>query len=115
MKIKTEFYLRSYVLLQCVAIIGYLSSCDNDPEANPAPSIQGEVRDKGAALGDQEQFTIDANRRQIVSADGFITLNFPAGAVPATTTVTIQKIENTTPNGLRYAFRLSPHEKFNAP
>jgi hypothetical protein len=116
MKIKTGSFLHLFVLLLCVAILFYLPSCDrSDAEGDPVPLTIGDVRDKGVALGDQEQFTIEASGGEIISADGAITLKFPEGAVAGTTTVTIQKIDNTSPNGLGNAFRLGPHETFKAP
>lgn len=44
----------------------------------------------------------------LATADGKITLTFPAGALAADTTIEIQPITNTAPGGLGTAYRLSP-------
>jgi hypothetical protein len=81
----------------------------------PAPLTNGEVRPIGDPLDAAENFTLDANGGSITSADGSITIHFPAGAVSSTTPVTIQKLLNTTPNGVGHAYRLTPHTDFGSP
>ncbi len=63
---------------------------------------------KGDPQGTATTQMIDAAGGSISSADGRITLDIPAGALAAATTVSIQPITNTTPNGLGLAYRLEP-------
>lgn len=114
MRIKI-FSIRSIPSLSCLLIITCLLSCREDGQDEPVPSINGEVRPVGDPLEGVENFTVDQNGGSIASADGSIVLHFPAGAVSSTTTVTIQKLFNTTPNGVGHAYRLSPHADFASP
>ena len=93
-----------------------LLSCDRDDVLDESqPPRSGEIRPLGEPLADAEIFTVDQSGGSVTSSDGSITLQFPAGAVSSTTTVTIQKLANTTPNGIGDAYRLSPHADFAAP
>jgi hypothetical protein len=70
------------------------------PTYAPAP--------KGDPQGTATTQTIDAAGGSVTSADGRITLDIPAGALASATTVSIQPITNTTPNGLGLNYRLEP-------
>ena len=63
---------------------------------------------KGTASGAETTQTIDAAGGTLTSADGGIDLTIPAGALATPTTVSIQPISNTAPNGLATAYRLTP-------
>jgi hypothetical protein len=63
---------------------------------------------KGDPQGAATTQMIDATGGSVTSADGRITLNIPAGALGTATTVTIQPITNTTPNGIGLGYRLQP-------
>lgn len=112
-KIPSIYPILSIWFILCITC---LSSCDRDEILDESqPPRSGEVRPLGEPLGEAEVFTVDKSGGTITSSDGSITLEFPAGAVSATTTVTIQKLVNTTPNGIGDAFRLSPHADFASP
>lgn len=99
-----------------LSVVTCLLSCDRDDVLEePEASRQGEIRPVGEPLGDAEDFAVDQNGGTVASADGLITLHFPAGAVSSATTVTIQKVVNTTPNGMGDAYRLTPHADFASP
>ncbi len=70
------------------------------PTYAPAP--------KGDPWGSATTQMIDASGGSVTSADGRITLNIPAGALGTATTVSIQPITNTTPNGIGLGYRLQP-------
>lgn len=63
---------------------------------------------KGTASGTASTQTIGPAGGQLTSADGGVDLMIPAGALAAPTTVSIQPISNTAPNGLATAYRLTP-------
>jgi hypothetical protein len=63
---------------------------------------------KGDPQGTATTQMIDATGGSVTSADGRITLNIPAGALGTATTVSIQPITNTTPNGIGMGYRLEP-------
>jgi hypothetical protein len=63
---------------------------------------------KGDPQGTATVQTIDAAGGSLTSADGRVTLDMPAGALSTATTVSIQPITNTTPNGLALNYRLEP-------
>ena len=63
---------------------------------------------KGDPQGTATTQMIDAAGGSITSADGRITLDIPAGALASATTVSIQPITNTTPNGIGIGYRLEP-------
>jgi hypothetical protein len=70
------------------------------PTYTPAP--------KGDPQGTATTQMIDAVGGSVTSADGRITLTIPAGALGTATTVSIQPITNTTPNGIGSGYRLQP-------
>ncbi len=70
------------------------------PTYAPAP--------KGDPQGTATTQMIDASGGSVTSADGRITLNIPAGALGTATTLSIQPITNTTPNGIGLGYRLQP-------
>ena len=81
----------------------------------PVPQRTGEITAVGEPVSNAETFTVDQTGATIASSDGSITLHFPAGAVSSATTVSIQKLVSTTPNGVGDAYRLGPHGEFAAP
>jgi ZU5 domain-containing protein len=68
----------------------------------PAPSAVGKT------TGPAVSATIGSSGGSLSSADGGIHVTIPAGALATDTTIGIQPIENTAPNGLDGAFRLTP-------
>jgi hypothetical protein len=70
------------------------------PTYTPAP--------KGDPQGTATTQMIDATGGSMTSADGRITLNIPAGALGTATSISIQPITNTIPNGIGLGYRLQP-------
>lgn len=70
----------------------------------PVAAIVG----KGSPNGAPTSQTIDASGGKLSSPDGRLDVVVPAGAFASATTVTIQPITSTLPNGLASAYRLSP-------
>ena len=70
------------------------------PTYTPAP--------KGDPQGTATTQMIDATGGSVTSADGRSTLNIPAGALGTATTISIQPITNTIPNGIGLGYRLEP-------
>ncbi|HTB89920.1 MAG TPA: hypothetical protein VK743_18280 [Steroidobacteraceae bacterium] len=70
------------------------------PTYTPAP--------KGDPQGTATTQMIDVTGGSVTSADGRITLNIPAGALGTATTISIQPITNTIPNGIGLGYSLQP-------
>lgn len=104
--ILTQIFKKSYLILSLFVII---SSCNDDsPEQNNEEEHVGLVSPVGEPLGLAETFDIGAEGGDIKTSDGVIEISIPAGALSNTTTISIQPIENTTPNGIGSSYRLSP-------
>jgi hypothetical protein len=73
-----------------------------------AENTKGKPTAVGAPVAPAITKTIGPEGGTIASADNSISIIVPAGAVTATTSFSIQPIENKTPNGIGSAYRLSP-------
>jgi hypothetical protein len=70
----------------------------------------------GTPMGPPLTKTIGPGGGTVLSSDGRVELDFPAGAVAANTDITIQPITNTAPNGSGLAYQLMPEgTKFSIP
>ena len=79
------------------------SGSSPDPAtAEPQPSAVG------APEGQPVTANIGSAGGTLAAADGGISVTIPPGALAADTTIGIQPIENTAPNGLDGAYRLTP-------
>jgi len=87
-----------------VACGGGEGSGGSGPTSPPMAAIVG----KGSPNGAPTSQTIDASGGHVSSSDGRLDVVVPAGALASATTVTIQPITSTLPNGLASAYRLSP-------
>jgi hypothetical protein len=74
------------------------------PASPPVAAIVG----KGSPNGAPTSQTFDASGGKLSSSDGRLDVVVPPGAFASTTTLTIQPITSTLPNGLASAYRLSP-------
>lgn len=91
--------------------ISLLQSCKKDPvevapgkgTITPVPTPIGQPL--GAAVTKQ----IGSAGGSLSSADGRVTLTIPAGALSANTTISIQPIENTAPNGIGQSYDFLPN------
>jgi hypothetical protein len=77
-------------------------TCTDNFVPTYAPAPKGDPQ--GAAITQM----IDATGGSVTSADGRITLDVPAGALASATTISIQPITNTTPNGIGLGYLLEP-------
>lgn len=94
-----------------------LGSCTTKPGDLPDdPNLgKGVVRPFGKPIGNIISKSIGPEGGTIISADGGIEINVPAGAVSSNTTIFIQAITNTNQCGKGTAYRLTPHMQFIKP
>lgn len=88
------------------------------PNPNPVPEIptDAEKTPVGTPIGQAEQKMIGTNGGTFTTADGRISLEFPAGALNAETNITIQPVTNNCPGGSGNVLRITPHNvNFNKP
>jgi hypothetical protein len=103
-------------LLFAVSVaIGALAGCGGrDGGASSSPPVQQasqpayQPAPKGDPEGDAHSQIVDSAGGTVMSADGRLELTIPAGALAGSTTVSIQPITNTAPNGAGLAYRLEP-------
>ena len=70
----------------------------------------------GTPVGSAATKNIGSSGGTIISTDGKIELDIPAGALTGNTDITIQAITNNAPNGISNAYRFSPDKlKFSNP
>jgi hypothetical protein len=89
-----------------------------NPNPNPVPEIptDAEKTPVGTPIGQAEQKMIGTNGGTFTTADGRISLEFPAGALNAATNITIQPVTNNCPGGSGNVLRITPHNvNFNKP
>ncbi|HEU5146405.1 MAG TPA: hypothetical protein VFT90_06815 [Chryseosolibacter sp.] len=92
------------VLATAVAGCSEDSSGPSDPDTHVAA-----VRPHGEVVGNVENHEVGPEGGTFKSASGMIELVIPSGALAASTTIGIQEIKNTAPNGSGVAYRLTPH------
>ncbi|HVX48516.1 MAG TPA: hypothetical protein VHB48_00105 [Chitinophagaceae bacterium] len=63
----------------------------------------------GTPAGNAEQVTISPAGGTFTTADNRLLLDFPAGAVTASTTFTIQPVKNNCPGGVGLSYLVTPH------
>jgi len=109
-------------IFSLLAITGtvLLFSCKKtsvDEISQPSPSGNPLVSPAGTASGAVSSKLINAAAGgTVTSTDGRITVNIPANALAANTTIGIQPISNTTGVEMGRTYRLTPHgTKFNVP
>ncbi|MDQ6683745.1 MAG: hypothetical protein M3Z16_01345, partial [Pseudomonadota bacterium] len=78
------------------------------PDAAPIPPAKVAVTAVGAAQGVAIQKMVPTAGDTVVSADGRLTIEIPAGALAAPTMISIQPLSNQSPGGLGTAYRLGP-------
>src|SRR5688572_15869629 len=84
-----KIFIFSILLITSVQLI---NSCSSDD--SPAPTTSAEV--------------IGAGGGELTGSDGIVTINVPAGAVDANTTVSIQLTDEVAPNGIGKIYTLTP-------
>ncbi len=85
--------------------------------SEPGPKGQPLITEAGMPLGTAASATIGASGGKLTSSDGLVTIEIPAGALEAATTVSVQPITNTAPLGVEGgAYRFSPDgQQFKVP
>ena len=94
----------------CKKSVSSSSSNNGQDTSKPQPTALG------IPTGASSSKVIGANGGAVVSSDGTVELDIPAGALVNDTTISIQPITNNCPGGINSAFRFTPNGlKFNQP
>jgi hypothetical protein len=104
-------------LLPCLlfAALFFISCKKTRSEEEYAGTGIGAIRTTGTALETVRNTVIGPAGGKLVSRDGKIQVDIPAGAVAANTTFGITAITSTSDAGLGGAYRITPHIKFSKP
>ena len=95
---KTKFFLKTVTVLVLSIGVGFFSCKKKDKEVPPEIKY-GTPTAVGTPMGVSNSATIDATGGTIFSADGRLEIIIPANALSASTTISIQPITNTIPQG----------------
>lgn len=90
----------------CIFTLLFVACKKNDNEIGNA-AYKPSKRPAGGGIENVEQFTFGASATTVSSQNGGIRIEIPAQATAGTGSVTIQKIENTSPGALGDAYRIS--------
>jgi len=103
-------FLSLFLLLACGSSNKTKVAATTDPTTAPDPTITPDPTptEKGTSLGAKLTKTLGASGGSIASADGRLTLTFPAGALTKDTKIGIEPITNAAPLGVGAAYRLTP-------
>ena len=85
-----------------------ISSCKKSDSPDNLPDRPAAVTPVGTPIGNPDTKTIGTTGGSIKSTDGRIELIFPAGALTANTTISIQPVTNTCPGGIGISYHLMP-------
>jgi hypothetical protein len=87
-----------------------LAACGNTPKPayTPTPAPAPSATPAGTPSGPATAAAIGPDGGTLTSSDGRISISIPAGALSASTTVSVQPITNNAPGGVAAAYRLSP-------
>lgn len=100
----------------CLLLLLSWSCSQSSGPPGPGATPQPTPSERGTSLGPMLTQTIGASGGSVSSADGRLTLTFPAGALAEDTEIGIEPITNTAPLGIGNAYRLTPDEaKFPQP
>lgn len=106
---KPKLYTFYHALFVAILIALFLFGCKKDDNDIPR-SEPGKVVPQGQPAGSEFSKIIGANGGSILSPDGKIKIEIPAGALNSNQEITLQPITNTNPAGLAMAYRLTPHD-----
>lgn len=91
------------------AVALMLGGCPDTSVSPPTPPpTSGRPTAIGVSVGALTQSRIGAAGGRVVSSDNIVTLDIPAGALSAETTISIEPLTNTAPGGIGRAYRLLP-------
>ena len=98
----------TYVLVCILFTTVLFSSCKKSDSPDQLPDRQPAVTAVGIPVGSADTKTIGTAGGFLKSADGRIELVFPAGALNANTSISIQPVTNTSPGGIGLSYHLMP-------
>ncbi|MCH5720185.1 hypothetical protein [Niabella hibiscisoli] len=110
----TNRSLRTSYLYLALLLLGMAMSCQktDTPDAEETPidlsQVALAITPKGTAKGSAYTQQVGAGGGRVQSPDGQITIDIPAGALAANTTIGIQPISNEAPLGAGNGYRLTP-------
>jgi hypothetical protein len=99
---------RAYWLIASVMIAGCAGCTPSAPGGAGGSLPTPRATDVGTPSGSPVEKTIGPAGGALASADDLLTIEVPAGALPADTQLGIQPLTSTAPNGLGSGFRLTP-------
>jgi hypothetical protein len=103
-----RFYPRPVVLLLSLCLAATMACKKGAPSADGSGNQTPAVTGIGIPVGDPVSQDMDASGGSLTSPDGKLTVVIPAGALSATTTISIQPVTNTTPGGIGTSYQLMP-------
>jgi hypothetical protein len=89
-------------------IMGLFPSCKKSDSPEELRDRPAAITPVGTPIGPQTSKSIGTSGGSISSPDGRIELTFPAGALNANTTISIQPVTNTCPGGIGISYHLMP-------
>jgi hypothetical protein len=102
-------------ILCCAALLLFATACKKDDPAKTPHQEINEVTEEGTPTETPKTAVIGVNGGKLVSRDGKLEINIPAGALSANTTIGVASITNTSSAGFGLNYRLTPHMNFNNP
>jgi hypothetical protein len=102
--------LNVFVRYGVIALLAAMSACEEDDSLVDDETLLGAVRPVGKALSAIERFEIGSEGGSITTGGGVIEIIIPPGSLSDKTTIGIQEVENTSPNGIGSSYLLTPHD-----
>jgi|GEM_PF-2797767 len=95
--------------------ISLFTACKKD-SSTPTPHVEkDEITQQGTETETAKTATIGANGGKLVSRDGKLEINIPAGALTANTTIGVAAITNASSAAIGLNYRITPHINFAKP
>lgn len=106
----------NHLFLLIVLLALYSCKKSDSSNNNPSPSYIPAVTPIGTPVGNPVSKAIGSSGGSLVSPDGRIELNIPAGALSSNTNISIQPVTNEAPGGIGLSYHLMPDgTKFTKP
>lgn len=90
-------------------LFGASASCKKNAAEAPVVNNDTTTRPTGLPAGDNYTELVGANGGLVISEDGLIEIDIPAGALNQETEIGIQPLKNTAITGIGNSYRLTPH------
>lgn len=110
--------MQKNIFISILALLIMLNGCKKTDSIDQQPEPDGPpvVTPVGAPAGTPVSKTIGSAGGTVISPDGKLELNFPAGALANNTVIKIQPVINYCPGGIGLAYHLMPDNiTFNKP